>query len=751
MKLLVGRKYDAPDVQKELSKQPFKTTRLPSGGVGIVVDYNDESTTISAEHFLAMMLVKAKEIGSKANNNIMIADAVLAVPHNFTDAQRRGLLNACEIAGLNCLKVTNESNAIALSYGIFKSAKNQFSTTEPQHIMFIDMGYTSYCVTIVDFIQENMKVLATVCDRNLGGRDFDDVIIEFLAENFQKKTGIDVRKNVKAVLKLQAGAEKAKKTLSPAGVSEANVSVECLAEEQDLSCVLTKDEFESRCAKLINALEGPISKCLEEAGLTREQLTEIEIVGGGSRVNCVKRKWGEILRLDPNALNYGLKTTMNSDEAVARGSALQCAMLSSRMKVKPFNIIDKLPYGVVASYDADAAASSGEDGKEEAAVGSSAQIYTRNFDVPYKPRRLTFRKKTASFAVTLSYDDDAADNLPPGEDRYLAKYTINLPVGTGPVDVRVTFNIDKHGCVYLQSAQMLEEVIEEPPVAPEAKEGETPVPVPSEEKVDAPAKKRFKKTDLVVNAEMFGLTRDEIKASLELEASMAFEDKLIVETADKRNELEAYIYSMRDKLDGPLKAYANADERTALSKLLNAGEEWLYGDGCDTTKSAYNTKIEELRAVGNPIEGRLAEEAGRQSAVESLRKQIDLCKQFASNYDAKYAHITEEERDKLRTDATSTESWLFDMLSKQGDQPKFANPVLTMDLISQKRGALFNTSNPIMTKKAPAPAPTPAPEAKSEEPPATEAKADESKMDVEGESGTKAAEPAVNDEKSAEQ
>ena len=772
MKLLVGRRFDDPDVQKELSKQPFKAAKLPSGGVGIVVAYGDEPTTISAEHFMAMMLVRAKEIAAKANNNVMIGDSVLAVPHNFTDAQRRGVLNACEIAQLPCLKVTNESNAIALSYGIFKSAKNLFSDKDPQHIMFIDMGYTGYCVTVVDFIQENMKVLSTVCERGLGGRDFDDVIIEFLAESFQKKTGIDVRKNVKALLKLQVGAEKAKKTLSPAGVSEAAVNVECLAEEKDLSVTLTKDEFESRCAPLIARLEGPIAKALAEAGLTSKDLTEVEVVGGGSRVNCVKRKLGEILGLDPAALNYGLKTTMNSDEAVARGGALQCAMLSSRMKVKPFHIIDKLAFGIIATYDADAAGAAGEeagaDGEEAAAGGNSAQLYSRNFDVPYKPRRLTFRKKTQSFPITLTYDADAAALLPPGEDLTIAKYMIRLPAGSPPVDVRVTFNIDKHGCVYLQSAQSLEEVpVEAPPAAPaaaaegkegEGKEGEaTPAPAPADE----PAKKRFKKTDLEVVTEQFGLSRDEIKASLELEASMAYEDQLIVATADKRNELEAYIYSMRDKLDGALRAYSTDAERSGFQAKLNDDEEWLYGDGSEGKKSDYQARIDALKAVGNPIENRLAEESGRAAAAEALRKQVDLCKQFASNYDAKYEHITEEERDSLRAAAKAAEEWLFDQLAKQGDLAKNVDPVLTVKIISDQRAALFSKSNPIMTKKAPpppAPAPTPAPaggeakqgdgagaaDAKGGDAKGGDAGAEagaaggESKMDVEGESGAKA-------------
>jgi heat shock 70kDa protein 4 len=203
MKLLVGRKFDAPDVQEEIKRAPFKASKLPNGGVGINVHYNDEDVVVPVEHVMAMMLVKSKEIAAYANNKVGIADAVLAVPHWYSDAQRRAVLHACEIADLNCLKVADESALIALSYGIFKSAKKLFSETEPTHIMFIDIGYTCYSVSIVDFIQENMKVRSTVCDKHLGGRDFDDVIIEFLAETFQKKFGIDVRNNKKAILKLQ--------------------------------------------------------------------------------------------------------------------------------------------------------------------------------------------------------------------------------------------------------------------------------------------------------------------------------------------------------------------------------------------------------------------------------------------------------------------------------------------------------------------------------------------------------------------
>lgn len=710
-KLLVGRRFDDPDVQQELARAPFDAVKLPSGGVGISVTYNDEPMVVSAEHFMAMMLTKAKEIAASANAGVNIADAVLAVPHWFTEAQRRGMLLACEIANINCLKVMNESTAVALSYGIFKSAKKMFSETDPFHVMFVDIGYSGYCVSIVGFIQENMTVKATVCDRTVSGRALDDIIVEYLAEVFQKKTGIDVRKNKKAVLKLVAAAEKAKKTLSPAGVSETNVSVECLAEDIDLGCILTKEELEKRAAHLISRLALPIEQALKEAGLTKEQLNEIEVVGGTTRVNVVKKTLGEILGLDASALNYGLKTTMNADEAVARGAALQCAMLSVRMRVKPFNIVDKLTHGITVQFDdASPVASEGDDAA--AVKGNKAVLYVRGGEHPPKARKMTFPAKAGDFKMTACYDDESATHLPAGENKLICKVTIKVPKEVMPdgdkkCDMRVTWNLDKNGFLVVQSAQLFvevphtqEEIDNANKAAAEAaaKEGKAPEPVQM--------KKKYKKTDLEVVIDRLGLTDAEMKAAAELEASMAFEDKMIKETADKRNELEAYIYAMRDKIDGALNSYCTETERTNLKTRLTDSEDWLYNEGFDSTKQEYIRQLDDLRAAGNIVERRYNETLNRPTAIESLKKQIEMCKSFAAKYDDAHTHITEEERDTIRKETTATEEWMYDSISKQGDLPGHADPVLTVDIINGKRNALFQVANPIMRKPKPAPAPT---------------------------------------------
>lgn len=494
------------------------------------------------------------------------------------------------------------------------------------------------------------------------------------------------------------------------GVTEASVSVECLADDRDLNIILTKEEFESRAAPLIARLREPIDRALQEAGLSPKDISEVEIVGGSSRINIVKRTLGQLLGLDPQALNYGLKTTMNADEAVARGNALQCAMLSSRMKVKPFAVVDRLPYSIRAHFEATHAhAQAAEDSEENhnappaASHSTSAVLYNQGDEIPHKPRRITFRHKTSDFTVTASYDGDSV-LLPPGESRLIGKYTVRVPSGHPPSDVRVTFHVDKFGLLAVQSAHLMLEVeeTEEEKKAAEGKEGEE----------QAPKKTKYRKVDLEVIASHPGLTSTQLKEFAELEARMANQDRLITETADKRNEVEAYIYTMRDKIDGVLRDYASSSEKEKLTRLLLDAEDWLYGDGFEAAKSDYITKLGQLQAVGNPIDQRYFEAQQRPQAVDNLKKQADLCKAFASTYDEATAHITEDERGALRKEIAGAESWLYDMLSKQGELPLSANPVLTVDGINARRNALFNAFMPLKNK--PKPAPTPKEEPKSQ-------------------------------------
>ena len=708
-------------------------------------------------YHVAMMLVKLKSIAAAANSNVQIGEAVLAVPYWFTDAQRRGIDTACRIAELNCLKVANESTTIALGYGIYKSAKKLFSETEAQHVMFVDIGYSCYSVSIVDFIQEKLIVRASVCDHTLGGRQFDDVIVEHLAGIFETKHKINVRNNAKAMLKLQVASEKSKKLLSPQGVTEAPANVECLAEDIDLNVTLTKEDFESKSQFLIDRLAGPVNQCLAEAGLTKDDISDCEIVGGTSRIGILKKTLADILGLDVSAVNHGLKTTMNSDEAVCRGAALQCAMLSSKIKVKPFSIIDKVPYPIHLYFDdADAtikAESKGDDDEEDGeSSGTSVELFAKGDDYPRSAKKVTFKDKTSDFKLTLAYPDSATALLPPGQEKHIATYTIKVPSGKPPAKVVVTLALDRNCCVHVPSAVIMEPIVEEEK-KPEEKKSEEKLPEEKESKEGdaagtgeekkesveppAPPKKKFKKVPLQVECERFGLDEKEIRAALELEASMANEDRLITETADKRNELESYIYSMRDKLVGEYKKFASDDESASLNSALLETEDWLYGDGFDSVKSEYKKKLDDLKVVGDKIEFRCAESETRAGAVDGLKKQIELCKSFAANRDEAYSHITDDERGRVLSEVKLAEDWIYEMLGKQADLPDCADPVLTGASIQSKRNSLFTVTNPIMTKRKPKPEPKPVPpeESKGEASNESEGKEGDEKKADEGKDG----------------
>ena len=663
MKLLVGRQYNDKDVQKEINRNSCKCCKLASGGVGMSIQYNNKEIVISAEHAMAMMLVKAKEISAYANASninstsiVPVSDVVIAVPSHYTDAQRKGILDACKIASVNCLKIANESSAIGLSYGIFKAAKKLFSDSIPTAVVFIDIGYTCYTVSIVEFLAKRMRLLATVSDRSVGGRDFDDIIVEFLIEQFQKKTKHDIRGNTKAILKLQAAAEKAKKTLSPDGVSEANVSVECVYDDIDLSVILTRDEFEKRTAPLVDKLKAPILRCFEDANIGFTNTLDIEIVGGSSRVNIVKRCISDIFNLDKKAINYGLKTTMNADEAVARGCALQCAMLSSRIKMKPFEIVERLFYGVKIVID----------------DNNSIPLFKRGTAYPCKPKILTLANISSSFNISIMYDDESVLLLPDGEDRLISKHSIsftNDKHGKANNDARITFDIDRNGCIIFKGAHLMVPVNDNTPNT-----NDSPA-------IDVSSKK-FRKIEVDSKDIFKGLTHSELKQAIDLEAKMAVEDKIIIETAEKRNNLESYIYSMRDRLNGPLKTYCTEKEKDAVKLAFEDTEEWLYSrEGEEASKAQFIEKLSSLKTIPDNVEARLKDEQARPANIRLIEKQIDLCKAFLSSLD-------DDDRNTLSDTIDNTEKWLQESLIKQERHGKDKDPLLTTDMINKKRDAL---------------------------------------------------------------
>jgi len=728
-------------IQEEMASTPgIKYVEMEDGSVGVELSYNDEPTVMSMEQCVAMMLTKLAKITLEATGS-KPGDCVVSVPGWYTDAQRRAMLNACEIAQLHCLRLLHEGTAVALEYGMFKSAKGIFDE-KPQHVAFLDLGHGTFSCTIASFVTGKLTVRAASHDRSLGGRDFDKVIARKIAEAFEAKHKADPWANNKARMKLFTAAEKAKKTLSPTGVTEARISCECLMNDIDFNMSLTLDDFVAAAEPLLDRLAPCIMQCLAQSGIPPAEICAVELVGGSTRLGFVKTRMTDILMgagvpLNRAAVNCGLSTTMNADEAVARGTAWQAALLSTRFRVKEFQILDAVSFPVKLQWepasgaaaapeeggvDGDAAASEGgEDAATVATGATSAVVFQKNEATP-NAKKVTFRR-SGSFAVTAAYDDAALADLPPGTSPVIDIFTVEVPADvaadSGVPKIRVNVKHTLHGTVEVQSAQLMEEIKEEAKKDEgEAKgmdvdagaEGKAADEKASEE---PPKKKRFRKVELRVTSSGGGMSRARVDAAVEMEVKMDHQDKVIEETNAARNDVEAYIYSQRDEISGALSGFFGPGEKEAQEEALTAAEDWLYsGDGYDSQKSVYIEKPKDLKKKSANAEFRQAEGRNRDACVKTLKASLEEFKNWLiSSTDEKFSHISEDDKGIVRTACTDTESWLYAQLEAQAALDQNVDPVLTCDELGVKRRALVDKCKSVMNKPKPK-VEAPVPEAK---------------------------------------
>mmetsp|Transcript_11422 Transcript_11422/g.17001 ORF Transcript_11422/g.17001 Transcript_11422/m.17001 type:complete len:786 (+) Transcript_11422:85-2442(+) len=714
LKRLVGRTWGEPELMEDLKHLPFKAEKHPiTGGVGIWVSYNDKNTLLAIEQIVAMMLKKCLDIAKSFNNGIPPVEVVISIPGWYSDRMRQSMLVACKIIDTKCLRLMHENTATALAYGIYRSAKGEFNDGKSRNVLFLDLGHSSFSASIVSFTQSELVVKSNCYDRTLGGRDMDRAIANYLAEDFLSRYKIDPRESKKAALKLMEAAEKAKKTLSPIGVTDTTINIECLYEDRDYTGKLSLETFEKLIEPLVLRLSLPVETVVSEAKLTIDQLDAIEIVGGATRIPMVKRHLSRLLKLDENAINFGLSCTLNADESVARGCALQCAILSSRFRVKEFSVIDAIPYTIKASpLDAQS---------EEDVVAMFSHL-----EPGPKIRRYSLKKKN-SFDVKLFYDK--LNNLPEGTGDTIASYHISVPDVykslPSPPTIRLNIKYDLDGITFLNNVQLMEEVEDSGSndVTP-AKNDEMQTEADNKdqqslqteksEKSSEPAKKKFKKVELsFVQSEIIWDDK-KLREVADSEAEMANIDRIVQETSHKRNELESFIYSMRDRIasSGDLSKYGTPKELNNLKDSLNTNEDWLYSDeGFDSTLSAFSSRLQDMQVISLKLEERKYESTNRDAAINEFKQVANVYKNFANSKDEATAHISIEDKNKVRECIFKAEEWLHSMLKKQSSLPLVQNPVIKVADIGAKVNEINNLCKPIMSQPKPKP-PKPVEEAK---------------------------------------
>ncbi|XP_024357147.1 heat shock 70 kDa protein 14 [Physcomitrium patens] len=706
IKRMIGRSFSDPELQKDLHLFPFTVTEGPDGSPLINVQYLGEPRQFTPTQVLGMLLSNLKSIAEK-NLGTSVVDCVIGVPVYFTELQRRAYLDAAQVAGLHPLRLMHETTATALAYGIYKT---DLSDTEPINVVFVDVGHASMQVCIAAFKKGQLKILSHEFERSLGGRDFDEVLFNHFATKFKEDLKIDVVSNARASLRLRSGCEKAKKILSANPIAPLNI--ECLMDEKDVRGMIKRDEFEELAKPILEKVRGPCEKALAASKLTLDKIYAVEVVGSGSRVPAILKILSSVFGKEPSR-------TMNASECIARGCTLQCAMLSPTFRVRDFEVQDSFPFAIGLSWKGAAPETEGEE-----EVSSNNIVFVKGNPVP-STKLLTFYR-ASTFAIDAFYAETS--DLPPNINPKIATFTIGpfTPTMTEKAKIKVKIRLNLHGVVSLEAATMIEEEeVEVPTTKKDESEKASPptdakpedaavaengaADVPAKMETDAPKpevvkKKKTKRTDVPVHEVIHGgLPQPELTKAVEKEFEMALQDRVMEETKESKNAVEAYVYSMRNKLYEKLQNYVTESEREEMTARLQETEDWLYEDGEDEIKSVYIAKLAELKKLGDPLEVREREEELRGPAVMALTYCITSFREAAQSPDPKFDHIDAADKEKVIAECNKAEEWFKDKKQQQDALPKCANPVLLAAEVKKKTEVLDRFCKPIMTKARPVP------------------------------------------------
>uniref|UniRef100_A0A8C1UKQ7 Heat shock protein 4a n=1 Tax=Cyprinus carpio TaxID=7962 RepID=A0A8C1UKQ7_CYPCA len=717
-----GRPFSDPYVQAAKSSLVFDLAQMPTGSTGIKVMYMEEEKVFSIEQVTAMLLSKLKETAEAALKK-PVADCVISVPSFYTDAERRSVMDAAQIAGLNCLRLMNDTTAVALAYGIYKQDLPA-PEEKPRIVVFVDVGHAAYQVSVCAFNKGKLKVLGSAFDPELGGKDFDEVLVKHFCEEFAQKYKLDVRSKPRALVRLYQECEKLKKLMS-ANSSDLPLNIECFMNDIDVSGTFNRAKFEESCADLLDKVEAPLRSIMEQTRLKKDDIYAVEIIGGASRIPAIKERISKYFGKE-------LSTTLNADEAVARGCALQCAILSPAFKVREFSITDVVPYPISLKWT-----SAADEGI------SDCEVFPKNHAAPFS-KVLTFYRREP-FSLEAYYSNPKELPYPdPTIGQFNIQKVVPQPSGeSSKVKVKVRVNV--HGVFSVSGASLVEVVKSaegEEPMETDtpAKEDENKMQVDQEaqkaqgddqkehaekksdtedmetseenkqeEKKNEPqakkAKVKTKTVDLPIeNSLHWQLATEALNLFVENEGKMIMQDKLEKERNDAKNYVEEYVYEMRDKLHGVLENFVSEADRDSFSLKLEDTENWLYEEGEDQQKQVYIDKLAELKKLGEPILNRYMEAEERPKALDELGRQIQQYMKVVEAYKAKdelYDHLDELEMTKVEKQVNETMTWMNNNMNLQSKQSLSQDPVVKAQEIQAKTKELYSACNHIVTKPKP--------------------------------------------------